>query len=112
MTMVPMDPMLPMEPLTLLEVPKGNHCFDQWWPLYPRKIAKPDALKAFTRLRVGERLVLAESTPLWVAYFALREARFVPYPATFIRSLAWAELPPDERPEPAGWSGIRAMLDA
>lgn len=101
---------LPARSRDSLQVPRSNSSFDEWWPLYPRKIAKADALKAFVRLDAGERLTLLEGTPMWAAYFAMREARFVPYPATFIRSGSWLEPPPMDESEPAGWAGIREML--
>lgn len=87
--------------------------FEDFWQLYPRRIAKPDAIKMFFRVAPAERHWVLESTPLWVAFWRAegREQRFIPYPATFIHRGDWREPPPAvPGPEPAGFAGIRALL--
>lgn len=73
--------------------------FNAWWLAYPRKIAKADALKAWAGLSPGDRVVLVENSPAWVAELLEREPKFQPYPASFIRRGAWHE-PPPKAPAP------------
>jgi hypothetical protein len=102
-----------MGQVSLFEGTVAHASFDQWWAGYPRKIAKPDALRAFLRVPLSERHWLLECTPLWVAAWAAegREKRFIPHPASFVNKGYWREAPPEvDDAEPAGFAGIRTML--
>lgn len=87
--------------------------FESWWKAYPRQCAKSDAKGAFRKVVVDgrtdrdrqsdlspfadfpgryERLVTG--TKRWTAAeFSKRDAKVVPYPATFIRKLDWITPP-------------------
>ena len=74
------------------EFPPG---FDRFWQAYPRKTAKPQAAKAFARLRPDEPLLqrmlaaldLQRQSPQWQ-----RDAgQFVPHPSTWINGRRWED---------------------
>lgn len=70
--------------------------FDAFWAAYPRKVAKPDALKAWraTKPPVPPAAVMAGLQP-WLAYWRVRaDPDFVPHPATWLRQRRWDDVPP------------------
>lgn len=79
--------------------------FAQWWSIWPRKTAKPDAKKAYEKLVVKQKSPglpdfaerharLMETTALWAEReFAARDIAAVPYPATYLRRMDWLEPP-------------------
>lgn len=69
--------------------------FEAFWEAYPRKVAKPMAMKAFQRHQVDDTLLQAmlsaiarqARSPDW-----LKEAgRFIPYPATWLNNRRWED---------------------
>ena len=67
--------------------------FDEFWKLYPRKIAKADARKAWeqtekirpTLEKVLEAVKTATKTEAW----RHDGGKFIPYPATWLRGERW-----------------------
>lgn len=76
--------------------------FDRFWAIYPKHVAKKDALKAWEKLRPSpaliERILAAvewqRQTPKWLK----DGGEFAPYPATWLRSERWEDEPCDTRP--------------
>jgi hypothetical protein len=72
--------------LTIKEPSKktGNDRFDEFWNLYPKKIAKADALKAW--IKATKRKPADELIALTKAYSEskLPEMTFIPYPASWL----------------------------
>ena len=75
--------------------------FERFWRFYPRKKSKGDAMKAW-RQTAGDRpelesllLALERSCREWKR----RDAKYIPYPATWIRALCWED-EPDPEPDP------------
>lgn len=69
--------------------------FEAFWNLYPRRVAKPEARKAWAKIkpRVIADVMVGLST--WCAYWQARaEPEFVPHPATWLRREGWADAPP------------------
>lgn len=68
--------------------------FESWWEMYPRKVGKAAAAKAYAKARreVGAlELVdgLANATQVWKA--TETEGRFIPHPATWLNAGRWAD---------------------
>lgn len=64
--------------------------FEQFWLAYPRKVKKPEALKAW-RSTAKDRPPLAElldhlSNRAWPS-----DPKFIPHPSTFLRGHQWAD---------------------
>lgn len=78
----------------LIEPLKKKHSgepeFDQFWLAYPRKVKKPEALKAW-KATAKDRPPLAElldhlSNRAWPS-----DPKFIPHPSTFLRGHQWAD---------------------
>lgn len=71
--------------------------FEDFWAVWPKKVAKPDAKRAWDKVTVvveGERIIAAA-----IAYRdnpGIPERQFIPYPATWLNRAGWD----DELPEP------------
>lgn len=74
------------------------HGFDRFWNLYPRKVKKPDAMKAWNEvapqnglLEIILRAVIAQKDSRdWLQ----ENGRYIPYPASWLRGRRWEdELP-------------------
>ncbi|MBW9093138.1 hypothetical protein JNB62_05535 [Microbacterium jejuense] len=78
--------------------------FEDFWAVWPKKVAKPDALRAWTKATkkvAGERIVEAA-----IAYRdnpGIPDRLFIPYPATWLNRAGWD----DELPQPRG-GGVAA----
>jgi len=87
----------PAKPKRLPSTPNG---FDEFWQAYPKKVAKPEALKAWAKLKpdadtqasiqraIAER---SQGDTQWA------EPRFIPNPATYLNQRRWED---EWRPQP------------
>lgn len=87
--------------------------FDTFWTAYPRKVARPEAEKAWnaavTKAKVDPAAVMA-GLAAWSAYWAARNApEFVPHPSTWLRQQRWNDEPPAA---PRQNGGVRAPITA
>lgn len=100
-----------LESLKVLEPEKENtRAFDEFWKAYPRKIAKPAALRAWKRLRLKEHLSVMLGLSLWVEYWkrAGTEDAFVPYPQRWLNDRRW-ETPPETKAADPTWDEARRI---
>ncbi|KKN66924.1 hypothetical protein LCGC14_0466990 [marine sediment metagenome] len=88
--------------------------FSTFWDLYPRKVGKPAALKAYRGMRSGMRLALVlAGLKRWMQteQWQKEDGKFIPYPATFLNQRRWEDEPGQEvielgpRPRPEGKPG-------
>lgn len=76
---------------------EGDDGFDDFWKLYPRKVAKPAAMKVWKRLKKKDKTAVLKFLPTstWPA-----ERVYIPHPATWLNQRRWEdELPEDDAPE-------------
>ena len=91
---------MPRPLLKLVVANRPEQTFEQhFWPPYPRKEAKKDALKAWVELDPNESLVAEIVRTLeWQGYLWVeverRQQNLIPLPATYIRGERWT----DEKP--------------
>ena len=80
--------------------PAESASFDDFWLLYPKRVARRDAEKAWTRLTDGERVASLVALVKWRRVWLARdEMQFVPHAATWLRGARWEdELPSDATP--------------
>lgn len=69
--------------------------FEVFWSLYPRKVAKPNALKAWRKIKPNN-LLAAEIMDGLKKHKASRQwqednGRFIPHPATFLNQERWKD---------------------
>ena len=80
------------------EVLDPRQMFEDFWLLYPKKVAKADARKAWSRIPPREHMAILEAEVLWSKVWAASEWQYLPHPATWLRGERWAdELPPEYR---------------
>ena len=83
--------------------PQAVTDFDRFWAAYPRRTAKFDAQKAWSKLNppIDEVLAALEwQRQEWT------DPQFIPYPATWLRAGRWM----DERPDRAVVSATAAKV--
>lgn len=80
--------------------------FDAFWQRYPRKVAKPAALRAWRK--VDDVDAVMRGLEAWCRYWQARnEPEFVPHPATWLNGERWNDAPPPTPVRP----GARAPID-
>jgi len=70
--------------------------FDSFWKIYPKRIGKVSARRAWKKIRGAKEHVLEiiEGVEKWKASQQWQDAQFIPYPATFLNDRRWeAEVP-------------------
>lgn len=66
--------------------------FSDFWALYPRRVAKKDALIAWTKIPQSSHVEILTSLFEWRRIWQDRgEMDFVPYPATWLRGERWED---------------------
>jgi len=89
--------------------------FDEFWDAYPRKVGKPAARKAWSRVAAEHPAVMA-GVAAWSAAWARDGTadRFVPHPSTWLTDRRWENAPPapTRRPPPpaAAEDGVAEYL--
>lgn len=67
--------------------------FDLFWSVYPKRVGKKDAIKAWGQIKPNEETVKAiiEGVGRWKAseQWTKDGGQFIPYPATFLRGERW-----------------------
>lgn len=80
------------------EFPPG---FDRFWQAYPRKTAKPQAAKAFARLRPDEpllsRMLAALALQRQSTQWQRDDGQFIPHPSTWINGRRWEDELPEQQ---------------
>lgn len=89
----------PDKPGKVREFPPG---FDAFWSVYPRKVGKDAAAKAFAKRRIGAELLAVvvaavEAQKHWPAW-TKDAGQFIPHPATWLTQGRWQ----DEAPQASG----------
>lgn len=85
-----------------------DSAFDEFWSIYPRKVGKAQARKAFAKaLEEYDVKVITEGARKLAADPNLPEIRFVPYPATWINREGWED---DPHPESAEMRSKKAAI--
>lgn len=69
-----------------------NHdLFDVFWKKYPRKVAKPNALKVWNRLKPSDELLQKMLSAINAQGLCDKEIQFVPHPATWLNGHRWED---------------------
>jgi hypothetical protein len=67
--------------------------FDEFWSLYPRKIAKATARKAWAKLSAEQQLMAAKAIDTHCQYWSAKETEleYIPHPATWLNNERWED---------------------
>ena len=69
--------------------------FEDFWALFPRKVAKLDARKSWARIPESCHLEILVALVEWRRVWADKDYEYLPYPATWLRGERWTdEIPP------------------
>lgn len=71
----------------------GSCEFEKFWQLYPRKVAKKDAEKAWRTMSSSQKFAALEALPIHVQYWEIAGTakEYLPYPASWCRGERWAD---------------------
>lgn len=113
--LTPVSPEPSLEPSgeTSLE-PSALSRFDEWWDAYPRKVAKPAALRRWKAMSERDRQRAIAALAAWCAYWEARgEPEFIPHPTTWLNQERYNDPVPVHRPPRANTvaSRNRATFD-
>jgi hypothetical protein len=67
--------------------------FNDFYNLYPRKMARKDAERAWNKLTTIQQAECLEAMPNYLKYWKIKETAkdFIPYPATFLNQERWTD---------------------
>lgn len=72
--------------------------FEAWWKLYPRKVGKGQARKAYlaaSKKTAPAELAIAAEAFATKVHDSRTEERFIPHPATWLNGERWADVAPE-----------------
>lgn len=69
--------------------------FERFWKAYPNKVSKPDARKAFGKVKVSVDVLIAaiEKQKTWDKWTD-KDGKFIPNPSTWLNQEQWENEPP------------------
>ena len=70
--------------------------FDDFWLLYPKRVARKDALKMWVRLSEGQKISALIALVEWRKVWAAKDVQYVPNAATWINGERWDDELPNE----------------
>ncbi len=66
--------------------------FEDFWNLYPRKVGKLDAMKAWSQMaRRFDPASIVSGAARFASVCADKDRQFIPYPATWLRAGRWMD---------------------
>ena len=84
--------------------------FEAFWKMYPRRIGKGTARKAFDKaLKLAPADEIIRGLAYQLPYYASKESQFIPHPSTWLNGERWADEP--QMPEQKT-AGRRTAADA
>ena len=91
--------------------------FDEFWSLYPRKIAKATARKAWAKLSAEQQLMAAKAIGTHCNYWRTKETEleFIPHPATWLNQERWEDelvIEPKKQKESKEWMFSNEGIEA
>lgn len=78
--------------------------FEDFWTLYPRRVAKKEALKAWNRIDPSQHTAILIAVVAWRSTWLARDLQYTPHPATWLNGERWT----DELPQSLHSSHARA----
>ena len=67
--------------------------FNEFYALYPRKMGRKDAERAWNRLTPIQQAECLEAMPNYLKYWKIKETAkdYIPYPASFLNAQRWTD---------------------
>ena len=74
--------------------PAAVPCFDDFWLLYPRRVARKDAVKAWARLSDEQQVDALIACVAWMYVWKQKDPEYLPHGSTWLNGWRWEdELP-------------------
>ena len=70
--------------------------FEEFWLVFPRRVARKDALKAWSRISPELYPKIITAVVAWRAVWMSRELQYCPHAATFLNGERWDDELPSE----------------
>ena len=106
-----------MAPLKLVEMESQTESmivdFSDFWGMYPRRVAKKDARKAWDKIPPKLHNQILTALFEWSRIWKDRgEIEYIPYPASWLNGERWEdEYPPHHRPYTARTAAVEAVKE-
>lgn len=85
--------------LRLVEEEVTELTFDDFWALYPRRVAKKAARIAWDRIPSKQHQIILESLFEWARIWNGRDLDYIPHPASWLNGERWEDdFPPGHKP--------------
>ena len=89
--------------------------FDAFWALYPRRVAKADARRAWAKMKPSQQEAAAAALPEHVKYWGAvgTELQYIPYPASWLNGERYEDelqMPTFEKAS-EWWKTERGIMD-
>ena len=65
--------------------------FDDFWKHYPRKVSKPNALKAWLKVKPDDELTKTIISAISKQNLSAKEEQFIPHPASWLNGKRWED---------------------
>ena len=65
--------------------------FDTFWKHYPRKVSKPNALKAWIKIKPDDELTKTIISAISKQNLSAKEEQFIPHPASWLNGRRWED---------------------
>lgn len=103
---------IPLRAIETVGENKSDATFDDLWTLYPRRVAKRDAERAWNRLTADEKVAALSALVKWRRVWLARgEIQYVPHAATWLNGARWDdELPEQAQMGPQHASHVAATM--
>ena len=86
-------------PLQMVDTETGeitDATFADFWTLFPRRVAKKDAQRAWIRLTAQQRMEAIVALCEWRRVWVNKDTEFLPHPATWLNGERWEDELPTE----------------
>lgn len=85
--------------------------FEEFWAVYPRRVAKANAEKAWHKaIRTADPPVIIDAARAFAAIKANEDKQFIPYPATWLNQKRWLDDLTEQRGEQHGNNKSRGSV--
>jgi DNA replication protein DnaC len=99
--------------LKAVEAPEQWNTFDNFWALYPRRVARKDSEKAWMRLDEKQRADAIEALVAWRKIWAQKEIQYIPHASTWLNGERfYDELPTNNTPTHASHVPAKPHLES
>jgi hypothetical protein len=79
--------------------------FMKFWSIYPRKVGKGSALRAWRKVKPDEVQPILDAVTAQKSWSTFADPQFIPHPATWLNARRWEDAPPEKgkigQPHPA-----------